>query len=173
MNKTFIKRLNSLGKDISKAAFARKCDIKQTTMIGYLNGTSEPNLENLQKIAKANDVKVSWLIGEDKKVAQGISLERHKEIGKELKIMYNLLLKIQGEFYSSYPKKGKLARPLKEIAKAIEANVNLRHYAEENMYEDVGKENFDTKIYYGSSDLGDSLLSDISKKGKGSKTTKN
>lgn len=65
MENIFIERLNILRNGLSKNAFAQKCDIKQTTMLGYLNGTSQPNLENLIKISKANNVTIGWLAGEE------------------------------------------------------------------------------------------------------------
>lgn len=61
MENKFVARINSLLGDISGNAFARKCGIKQTTMSGYLNGVSEPNRENLIKIARACNVTVGWL----------------------------------------------------------------------------------------------------------------
>ncbi len=64
MKNLFVDRLDQLRGITSKAEFARKCGLKQTTMLGYLNGTSEPNLENLKKIAVANKVTISWLVGE-------------------------------------------------------------------------------------------------------------
>lgn len=44
-----------------KTAFAEKCGIKPTTMLGYLKGSSQPNLENLIKIASSCNVTVGWL----------------------------------------------------------------------------------------------------------------
>lgn len=61
MENKFVERLNSLLGGLSGNAFARKCGIKQTTMSGYLNGLSEPNRENLVKIARACKVTVGWL----------------------------------------------------------------------------------------------------------------
>ena len=65
MDFIFTKRVDELRGSGSKNAFAKKCGIKPTTMLGYLNGTSQPNLENLIKISKANGVTISWLAGED------------------------------------------------------------------------------------------------------------
>jgi len=89
----FSKRLNSLLFGLSKNAFARKCAIKQTTMIGYLNGTSEPNLENLIKIAFACNVSVGWL-------AAGELTEKENlddEGGKQLVADQNFPVRLKGE----------------------------------------------------------------------------
>lgn len=63
MDMKFNERLESLRvlRSLSKNAFAVKCDIKPTTMLGYLNGTSEPNLEALLKITDTYNVPVGWL----------------------------------------------------------------------------------------------------------------
>lgn len=92
----------------------------------------------------------------------GITLEKHREIGAELLTMYNLLLRLSNEFSSAYPFSGKKSRPHREIQKAIENNVQIRHLAEENMFDDVGGENFDKTIYFGSSAHGNSLLANNS-----------
>ncbi|MBU0680129.1 MAG: helix-turn-helix domain-containing protein [Proteobacteria bacterium] len=58
---SFHKRLRALVGEISDNAFAKKCDIPGSTMRGYLDGSSQPNLENLAKIANACGVSVGWL----------------------------------------------------------------------------------------------------------------
>lgn len=77
MENTFVQRLNELKGSISKNAFAKKCGIKQTTMLGYLNGSSQPNLENLIKIAKAGNVNVAWLVGEEETVKAKAEVRPH------------------------------------------------------------------------------------------------
>lgn len=48
--------------------FAKFCRIKQTTMSGYLKGSSTPNIENLINVAKYCQVTVGWLAnGEEPK----------------------------------------------------------------------------------------------------------
>ncbi|MFA7346873.1 MAG: helix-turn-helix transcriptional regulator [Desulfurivibrionaceae bacterium] len=71
MENKFAERLNSLLSGLSGNAFARKCGIKQTTMSGYLNGLSEPNRENLIKIARACNVTVGWLADGEGEEATG------------------------------------------------------------------------------------------------------
>lgn len=71
MENKFVERINSLLNGISGNAFARKCGIKQTTMSGYLNGLSEPNRENLIKIARACNVSVGWLADGEGETAPG------------------------------------------------------------------------------------------------------
>lgn len=88
----------------------------------------------------------------------GLPLSRHQEIGAELLTMYNLLLKLSGEFSDAYPLSGPKGRAHGEIQRAIKANVQLRHYADENLFADVGGKGFDKSIYYGSSHHGSSLV---------------
>ncbi|WP_457571505.1 hypothetical protein [Desulfovulcanus sp.] len=80
----------------------------------------------------------------------GITLERHKEIGRELKNIYNRLLKLYAEFTNAYPESGPLSRPSRKTAEAIDIIISLKHYAEENMYQEHrGDPNLSTSTYYG------------------------
>ena len=44
---------------------AKELNISQPSYIRYENGTSEPTLENLKKIADVLDVSVDYLLGRD------------------------------------------------------------------------------------------------------------
>lgn len=95
MNNNFPDRLNQLRGGLSKNSFARKCDIKQTTMIGYLNGTSEPNLENLIQIAAACNVSVGWLAagegGQEARTGDMATAAKTPEIGDEYAAILDML----------------------------------------------------------------------------------
>lgn len=60
-----MQRLAILRGSLSKAAFARSCEIKPTTMLDYLNGNTEPQLSVLRKIADAHGVTVGWLVDDE------------------------------------------------------------------------------------------------------------
>ena len=65
MQDAFLKRLKELtDKESSPRSFAIKAGINETTLRGIING-SLPRLDNLLLIAKAGNVSVSWLVGED------------------------------------------------------------------------------------------------------------
>lgn len=49
-------------RELSKTKFAAKCGIDRRQYIGYENGTHLPSLETLEKIAKAHNVTLSWLV---------------------------------------------------------------------------------------------------------------
>ena len=58
----FHNRLVFLKQDMSDAAFARKCDVRYTTLKGYLDGKT-PGLDNAAKIAAAFGRSLDWLYG--------------------------------------------------------------------------------------------------------------
>jgi len=88
--KIFVERLNTLRGGRSKAAFARECGLSQTTMLGYLNGESQPNIENLIKIAKSQHVSVAWLVGETEDPGGG-GADRNVVTGEPLSDEYALI----------------------------------------------------------------------------------
>lgn len=51
---------------IGRTAFAKKCGITRGQLDGYLKGSGEKLWESLRKIARSNQVSVSWLLGESK-----------------------------------------------------------------------------------------------------------
>jgi phage repressor protein C with HTH and peptisase S24 domain len=55
------KRLKKLQGGQSGAGFARHCGIAQTTMSGYLTGSSSPGLKAIEQIAAACNVSPAWL----------------------------------------------------------------------------------------------------------------
>lgn len=80
-DKKFLKRINELRGKQSKAAFARQCGINPTTMLGYLNGTSNPLLENLRKIAAALGVTVGWLVDDETVIYRDVTDKSQTVIG--------------------------------------------------------------------------------------------
>jgi len=80
----------------------------------------------------------------------GISFERHKEIGAELRKISETLTKMAVEFANAYPKSGHYGRALKGLDKALKGVNDARCYAEENLFKDH-PDKASTKIYYGSS----------------------
>ena len=50
---------------ITQVEMAKELNISQPSYIRYENGTSEPTLENLKKIADVLDVSVDYLLGRD------------------------------------------------------------------------------------------------------------
>lgn len=58
----FVERLLELKGADTDAQFARRCDIKYTTLRGYLEG-KVPGLDMAAKIAEANGVSIDWLYG--------------------------------------------------------------------------------------------------------------
>jgi transcriptional regulator with XRE-family HTH domain len=154
----FIERLNYLKNDMTLNAFALKCDIPYSTMRGYFEKGTDPGLDRMKKIANSFNVSVGWLVGEEplKKYTDpskpGLSFERHEEIGEELKRITLFLQRLQDELRHAYPTEGYWGRPLTQVNIALEAIIELRNFAEENLY----KEHRDThskevllSVYYG------------------------
>lgn len=57
------KRISSLKKiDEKGARYAKRCNIPQTTMSGYLNDKRKPSLRSLLSIADSNEVSLDWLL---------------------------------------------------------------------------------------------------------------
>jgi len=63
-NSVLIKNLNILSYGMSVRAFAKKCSIKEATMLKYFNG-SIPSVNAAFSIAKACGVSLDWLAGGD------------------------------------------------------------------------------------------------------------
>lgn len=62
---TFLERLKELQGEVSDAEFARRCDIKYTTMKNYLRGRSVPPLDVAEQIASKYEKSIDWLAGRD------------------------------------------------------------------------------------------------------------
>lgn len=56
-------RLKKLQKNESNVAFSKRCEISESGYRQIIKGQT-PNLDTLSKIARANGVKISWLVGE-------------------------------------------------------------------------------------------------------------
>ena len=80
----------------------------------------------------------------------GLSLERHKEIGRLLKDMNRQLVSLSVEVGNAYPTTGEKAKPYKHISQAINALSKARSCAEENCAQE--HPDWDTSIYYGGKD---------------------
>lgn len=65
IDKKFIERLSILKGRMAKSTFADASGINSVTMLGYLNGSSQPTLEKLRTIAKNNNVTVGWLVDDE------------------------------------------------------------------------------------------------------------
>jgi len=153
MENIFTERLNLLRGTEGKNEFARRCDIKPSTMLGYLNGTSEPGLQNLQKIADAFGTSIGWLAGEgddnEEKRYKGLSIERHIEVGEMLKQITHKLDILCTDFEHAFPQKGTMARATIHLKTAREHILEARNFAEENLYTDYEKDDVNFDIYYG------------------------
>jgi hypothetical protein len=80
---------------------------------------------------------------------KGITLERHKEIGKELFAMRQSLAPLVVEIGNAYPFSGKLSEPHKDVAKALSLLDGLRCNLEDNLFienSNLGDEGME--IYY-------------------------
>ena len=98
MEKNFKNRINECRKRLGKNEFARKCNLKPATMLGYLNGTSEPNLKNLIQIARACNVTVGWLANGEQPKRPGLPVDNHdaKMLRKEMAANGKIAATIKG-----------------------------------------------------------------------------
>lgn len=98
MKKNFKNRINKCRKRLGKNEFARKCNLKPATMLGYLNGTSEPNLKNLIQIAQACNVTVGWLANGEQPKRPGLPVDNHdaKMLRKEMAANGKIAAEIKG-----------------------------------------------------------------------------
>lgn len=151
----FQHRLMLLKKATSLNAFANHCNIPYSTMRGFLEDSGNPTLENLKKIAAACNVTVGWLAGEEndewtRTKNRGLPIERHMEVGEELKQISYSISRLLQEFGHAYPEQGDLGRATKFLGVANEAIGQARHYAEENMFsEHKGNLMCTFNVYYG------------------------
>ncbi len=75
--KTFKERLLSLIGNSGNRSFERKTGVSATNIRKYLKGDGLPTLKVLEKIAVANKVSISWLIGEDEYPFGGEDIHPH------------------------------------------------------------------------------------------------
>lgn len=60
----------------TKSSLARKTDLSEATIRGYLKGSSSAGVEQLMKISRATGIRVAWYIGEqDDMYGEGITIE--------------------------------------------------------------------------------------------------
>ncbi len=80
---------------------------------------------------------------------RGLSLERHREVGMELLMMYNRIVSLTIEFGSAYPRVGSLNKPEEHLLQAANCILKTRDRAEENLYKDFREETAkDSKLHY-------------------------
>jgi hypothetical protein len=78
----------------------------------------------------------------------GLSLERHKEIGKELKQMHNDISSLLVEVGNAYPISGKRGKALKHIQQISNSLIEARSELENLLFQDF-PDDATTKFYYG------------------------
>jgi len=151
----FQRRLLILKGTTSLNSFANKCGIPYSTMRGYIEDNANPTLDNAKKIAAACDVTVAWLAGEEddewtRTKNRGLTIDRHIEIGEDLKQISFLLSALLSEFGHAYPEIGQRSRATMQLVAAEKAIQKVRHFAEENLFDEHKNDprcNHD--IYYG------------------------
>ncbi|MGI6655231.1 MAG: helix-turn-helix domain-containing protein [Desulfobulbus sp.] len=146
------RRLAYLKGSMTLNAFAKKCKIDEATMAGYLQDGRIRQDEHVYQIAKACNTSIGWLTAGEawqdaSKKYTGFSLEKHQDIGEKLYCISQFLQKLTIDLQFSYPLTGNLSRPWQTSSECRENIDTLRHFLEENLYED-SPDSFDTKVYY-------------------------
>lgn len=75
----------------------------------------------------------------------GLTLERHQEVGAELREMYHRLQSLAVEFSHAYPMSD---GAYQELNKAVKALGSVRSGAEDNLFREH-RDRATTKVYYG------------------------
>ena len=72
------------------------------------------------------------------------SFEKHQEVGKELKVIRDHLLKLSVEIRTAYPKQAKVSRQSEKVYKAID---ELRNVLDDCFFEEYPDEDYGNFLF--------------------------
>jgi len=69
------KRVKEQNRKITQAEYARRIGVTRNTLMGWLRGSGQPDVDGLVRIATIENVSLSWLMGDERPKAEGELLQ--------------------------------------------------------------------------------------------------